>query len=31
MKTWTPKAQDALKADLAHHVGHDLLGPVVQR
>jgi len=31
MKTWTPKGQDALKADLAHHVGYDLLGPVVQR
>ena len=31
MKTWTPKAQDARKADLAHHVGYDLLGPVVQR
>jgi glycosyltransferase involved in cell wall biosynthesis len=31
MKTWTPKATDAKKADLVHHVGYDLLGPVVQR
>jgi FMN phosphatase YigB (HAD superfamily) len=26
MKTWTPKATDAKKADLVHHVGYDLLG-----
>lgn len=31
MKTWTPKADDTARADLTHHVGYDLLGPVVQR
>jgi hypothetical protein len=31
MKTWTPKATDAKRADLLHHIGYDLLGPVVQR
>lgn len=31
MKNWTPSAKDTARADLAHHVGYDLLGPVVQR
>lgn len=31
MKSWTPSAQEAAKADLVHHIGYDLLGPVVQR
>jgi glycosyltransferase involved in cell wall biosynthesis len=31
MKAWTPKGDDAAKADLAHHIGYDLLGPVVHR
>jgi hypothetical protein len=31
MKTWTPKGDETAKADLAHHIGYDLLGPVVHR
>jgi glycosyltransferase involved in cell wall biosynthesis len=31
MKTWTPKGDETAKADLTHHIGYDLLGPVVHR
>lgn len=31
MKTWTPGTRDMAPADLVHHIGYDILGPVVQR
>jgi glycosyltransferase involved in cell wall biosynthesis len=31
MKSWTPGGDETTRADLTHHIGYDLLGPVVQR